>query len=196
MQLNREVAGEILVGQLCTKHRYKQTSKGNKNEETGQPLAQSNRVGGGEILVGELCTEHRYTQISNGNWEKGNWLTTCAVKSSKWLGKSLSDNCVLIIGTLKYLKATGNGEIGQPPMPSNRAGGYGNHCRTRVLSIGTCRYLMARGNGEIGQRSVQSNRAGGEEILVEQLCVEHVSCKLLKATRMGKFANHLCNQIR
>ncbi|CAL9024627.1 unnamed protein product [Prunus brigantina] len=41
-----------------------------------------------EILVRQLCTKHRYMQISKGNWERGNWPTTCAIKSGRWLGKS------------------------------------------------------------------------------------------------------------
>ncbi|CAL8168621.1 unnamed protein product [Prunus armeniaca] len=40
----------------------------------------------GEIFVGHLCTKYRYTQISKANCERGNWPTTCAVKSCRWLG--------------------------------------------------------------------------------------------------------------
>ncbi|KAI5344031.1 hypothetical protein L3X38_011908 [Prunus dulcis] len=74
-------------------------------------------------MVGQLCTKHRYTQISKGNWERGNWATTCAVKSGKWLKNCCSTaNCVLSTGTRKSLKAIGNGETSQPPVQSNQAG--------------------------------------------------------------------------
>ncbi|CAL8168143.1 unnamed protein product [Prunus armeniaca] len=125
----------------------------------------------GEILVGQLCTEQRFTQISKGNWERGNWPTTCAIKSGRWLSKSLSDNCEMSTGTRKHQKATGNEEAGQPPVQSNQAG--------------TQKYLKATGYGEIGQPPVQSNWASGlgnhcrmpvyeaevaREMLVGQLC--------------------------
>ncbi|KAH0987764.1 hypothetical protein GBA52_014941 [Prunus armeniaca] len=45
-----------------------------------------------EIIVGHLCTNYRYTQIRKGIQERGNLQTTCAVKSGRWLEKSLSDN--------------------------------------------------------------------------------------------------------
>ncbi|CAL8168601.1 unnamed protein product [Prunus armeniaca] len=112
----------------------------------------------GEIIVVHLCTKHGYMQISKGNKERGNWPTTYAIKSGrykqiykgKWLGKSWSNNCVLSTGTNKYLKATGNEEIGQPPVQSNQAGGWGNHGQTTnyALSIGTRKYLKAIGNRE------------------------------------------------
>ncbi|CAL8168610.1 unnamed protein product [Prunus armeniaca] len=38
--------------------------------------------------------------ISKADWERGNWPTTYAVKSGRWLGKSRSDNCVLSTSTL------------------------------------------------------------------------------------------------
>ncbi|CAL2271234.1 unnamed protein product [Prunus armeniaca] len=99
-----QVAGEILVGQLCTKHSYTQISKGNWERRNWPTL---------------------YV-VKSGNWEQGNGQTTRAVKSGWWLGKSWLDNCVLSIGTRKYLKEIGNEETGQPPMHSNRAGSWGN----------------------------------------------------------------------
>ncbi|KAI5316994.1 hypothetical protein L3X38_036701 [Prunus dulcis] len=117
----------------------------------------------GEIIVGYLRTKHRCTQISKGNWEWGNWPTTCAVKSVRRHGKSLSNTSVLNTGTQNYLKATGNAKTGQPPMLSNRAGGWGNHCGTTdyVLSTGTQNYLKATRNAKTGQPHMQSNQACG-----------------------------------
>ncbi|KAH0987765.1 hypothetical protein GBA52_014942 [Prunus armeniaca] len=137
------MAGEIIVGHLCTKYKYTQIYlKATGNGKTGQPPVQSNR---------------------SGNREGGNWSTTCAVKSGKWLGKSCSNTCVLSTGTQIYLKATANGKIRQPPVQSYRAGGWGNHCRTTNydLSIGNRKYLKGTGNKETDQPPVQSNRAGG-----------------------------------
>ncbi|KAI5335410.1 hypothetical protein L3X38_025543 [Prunus dulcis] len=113
-------------------------------------------------MVGQLCTKHRFEKISKANREWGNWPTTCAIKSGRWLGKSLSDTRVLSTGTRKYLKAIRNGETSEPPVQSNRAGGWGNHGRTTncVLSTGTRKYLKATGNGETGQLPVHSNHAG------------------------------------
>ncbi|CAL8168615.1 unnamed protein product [Prunus armeniaca] len=48
------------------------------------------------------------------NWERGNWPTTCAVKSSSWQGKALSDTYVPSKGTRKYLRPTRKGETRQP----------------------------------------------------------------------------------
>ena len=122
---------------------------------------QSNRACG----WGNPCRtpKYKYRQISKDNWERGNWPTTCAVKSDRWLGKSLSDTCVLSTSTRKFQKTTGNRETGQPPVQSNRVGGLGNHCRTTncVLSTGTRKYLKAIGNGETSQPPMQSNRAAG-----------------------------------
>ncbi|KAI5317010.1 hypothetical protein L3X38_036717 [Prunus dulcis] len=118
-------------------------------------------------------------QISKGNRERGNGQTTCGVKSGRWLRKSLSDNYILSTGTCKYLKANGNRKTGQPPVHSNRAGGWGNHGRipncvlstgrslgkslsdTCVLSTDTCKHLKATETAAIGQPPVQSNWAGG-----------------------------------
>ncbi|KAI5317457.1 hypothetical protein L3X38_037164 [Prunus dulcis] len=138
----------------------------------------------GEIMVEQLCTKHKYTKISKGNKERGNWLTTYAVKSGRWLGKSLSDTCVLSTGTQKYFKATWNGEIGQPTMQSNQAGGWGNYGRRTncVFSTGTRRYLKATGNWETGKPLVQSNRAGGRESLSDTCVLSTGTCKYLKAT--------------
>ncbi|KAI5344014.1 hypothetical protein L3X38_011891 [Prunus dulcis] len=124
------------------------------NEETGHPQVQSNRAGG----WGNHDRATNYG-LRKGNWERGNWPSTCAVKSGKWLGymqiskvnwewgntpttsavkmgtwlaKSLLENCALSTGTSKYPKATRNGETGQPPVPSNRASGWRNHCWTPV----------------------------------------------------------------
>ncbi|CAL8168145.1 unnamed protein product [Prunus armeniaca] len=143
-----QVAGEIIVGHLCTKKRYTQISKGSGELEnwpttcgvkSGRWLGKSwsdnySQIGqvAGEIFAGQLCTENNYMQISKANWERGNWPTTCAFKSGKWLGKSLLGTCVVSIGTSRYRKATGNWEIGQPPVQSNRAGGWGNVGRTIV----------------------------------------------------------------
>ncbi|KAH0987763.1 hypothetical protein GBA52_014940 [Prunus armeniaca] len=61
--------------------------------ETGQPSMLSNRARWlGKSLSGHLCTNYRYTQIRKGIQERGNLQTTCAVKSGRWLEKSLSDN--------------------------------------------------------------------------------------------------------
>ncbi|CAL9025035.1 unnamed protein product [Prunus brigantina] len=150
---------------------------------------QLNRAGGWGNHGQTTKCKHRYTKMFKGNWEQGNWPTTCVVRSGKWLWKSLQLGTgklanhlgskigqvageimvgqLTVIGTQKYLKATGKGETGQPPiqppMHSNRASGWGNHCQTTncVLSIGTRKYLKAIGNGETGQPLVQSKRAGG-----------------------------------
>ncbi|CAL8168144.1 unnamed protein product [Prunus armeniaca] len=107
------------------------------------------------------------------------------------MGKSWSDNGVLSTSTGKHLKATRtgklanhlymgtskgnkNGEIGQPPVQSNHAVGWGNLGRTTAI-----------GNGETGQRPVQSNPGGGW----------NRSCKHLKATRTRTLGNHLCSHI-
>ncbi|KAH0972874.1 hypothetical protein GBA52_025030 [Prunus armeniaca] len=84
-------------------------------------------------------------------------------KSSMWLGKSLSDTCVLSTGTRKYLKPTVNGETGQPPVQSNRAGGLVGKSipDTCVLSTSTHKYLKATVNGETCQPPAQSSQAGG-----------------------------------
>ncbi|CAL8153455.1 unnamed protein product [Prunus armeniaca] len=156
------------------------------NRETGQPPVHSNRQAAGETIVdGESivehqCTKYRYTQISKGNWEQGNWRTTCAFISGRWLGKSWSDTCVLSTSTREYQKATRNREIGQLHVQSNRAGNreQGNWPTTGavksgrwlgkslsdtcVLSTGTRKYLKATGN---------------------------------RQPRTGKLVNHLCNQI-
>ncbi|KAI5316991.1 hypothetical protein L3X38_036698 [Prunus dulcis] len=92
------------------------------NGETSQTPVQSNQPGGWGY---HCCTriKYRYTRISKGTWERRNWPTTCAVKSGRWLGKSLSDTCALSICARNYLKAIGNEENDQPPLQSNRAGG-------------------------------------------------------------------------
>ncbi|CAL2256368.1 unnamed protein product [Prunus armeniaca] len=173
------------------------------NGETGQPFVQSNRAGtrkyveatgkrelpnhlcsqigqvAGEIIVGQLCSKHRCTKIFKGNQEWGNWSTTCVVKSGRWLGKSLSDTCVLSTGTRNYVKATENGKTSQPPWQSNRLKATGNEktgqphvvksskwlrkslSNTSVLSTGTRKYLKAIKNGGTSQPLVQSNQAGG-----------------------------------
>ncbi|CAB4316406.1 unnamed protein product [Prunus armeniaca] len=68
VQSHRQVVGEMLVGQQCTRH-----------SQIGQMAR--------KILVGQLCTKHRYEQIFEGNRERGNWPTTYAVKSGRWLLK-------------------------------------------------------------------------------------------------------------
>ncbi|CAB4316696.1 unnamed protein product [Prunus armeniaca] len=89
------------------------------NEETGQRPAQLYRGGGwGNQGQRTSCALHMYTKIFKDNWEWGNWPTTGTVKSGKWLGKSISDTCVLITSTSKYLKPTVNGETCQPPAQS------------------------------------------------------------------------------
>ncbi|KAI5344034.1 hypothetical protein L3X38_011911 [Prunus dulcis] len=185
-----QVAGEIIVGHLCTKYMYTQITKGNweqgnrpttcaiksgtrkylkatRNVGTGQPPVLSNRAEMAlEIIIEHLCTKYRhmYTYIFKRNWEWGNWSFIYTVKSSRWLGKSLSDTCAQSTGRRKYLKPTGNGETAQPPVQSNRAGGWGNHGRTInfVLSKGALKYLKATRNVETGQPLVQFNRAGGK----------------------------------
>ncbi|CAL8168620.1 unnamed protein product [Prunus armeniaca] len=63
------------------------------NRETSQPPGQSNRAGGwGNRARRTSCVLDMYTKIFKGNQERGNWPTTCAVKSSLWLGKSCSEN--------------------------------------------------------------------------------------------------------
>ena len=83
-----------------------------------QPNYMCSQIGqvAGEIIVGKLCTKYRYTQISEGNWERGNWTTTCAVKSGKRLAKSLLDTYVISTSTRTYQKASGKGKTGQPPV--------------------------------------------------------------------------------
>ncbi|CAL8168623.1 unnamed protein product [Prunus armeniaca] len=51
--------------------------------------------------------------------------------------------------TRKHLKATGNGETGQPPVQSYRACGWGNHARRTscVLHMYT---KIFKGNQELG----------------------------------------------
>ena len=144
-----------MVGQLCTKHKYTQISKGNWewgnwattravklgkwlkncystancvlstgtqkylkatwNRETGQPPALSNRVGG----IGNRCR---------------------------------TTNCILSTGTWKYLKAIGKGETSQPPVQSNRASDWGNEYRTHVYRVQVHAYFkrqLGRGNWPI-----------------------------------------------
>ena len=102
------------LSDTCTKYRYTKYLKTTGNMETCQPHVQSYRAGGwgnhGQ------CTTHRYTKIFKRNWERGNWPTTCTVKSGRRLGKSLSDTCVLSIGACKYLEGTWSREIGQQPV--------------------------------------------------------------------------------
>ncbi|KAH0972802.1 hypothetical protein GBA52_024958 [Prunus armeniaca] len=113
------------------------------NEETSQPPLQTNRAGtcehlketgngklcrqirqvGREIFVRQLYPKHNYRQTSKGNWEGGNWTTTCADMSSRWLRKSWSENYVLSTGACKHLKATRNGKTGQPSVQTNQASG-------------------------------------------------------------------------
>ncbi|CAL2256369.1 unnamed protein product [Prunus armeniaca] len=151
-----QVAREIIVGHLCTNYRYTQIRKGNQergnlanhlcsqigqatgNEETVQPPVQQP---GRRKLVNHLCS-----QIGQ-------------VAREIIVGHL----CTKYKYTQIYLKATRNGKTGQPPVQSNRAGGWGNHCRTTNsdLSIGTRKYLKATENEETSQPPVQSNRAGG-----------------------------------
>ncbi|CAL8168619.1 unnamed protein product [Prunus armeniaca] len=122
------------------------------NEETGQRPAQLYRAGGwGNQGQRTSCALHMYTKIFKDNWEWGNWPTTGAVKSGKWLGKLANHLCSYIgqvareimLGELamyctctrKYLKATGNEETGQPPVHSNQPSGRGNLCRTLVYYV-------------------------------------------------------------
>ncbi|KAH0972872.1 hypothetical protein GBA52_025028 [Prunus armeniaca] len=94
------------------------------NEETGQRPAQLYRAGGwGNQGQRTSCALHMYTKIFKDNWEWGNWPTTGAVKSGKRLGKSMSDTCVLITSTRKYLKLIVNRETGQPLLQLYRVGG-------------------------------------------------------------------------
>ncbi|KAH0987762.1 hypothetical protein GBA52_014939 [Prunus armeniaca] len=98
-----------------------------------------------------LRTKYRYTNISQGNRERENSATTCAVISDRWLGKSLSDTCVLTTGTRKYVKASKNEETCKPPVQSNRAGGWRNHCRTTNYDLGISiqKYLKATGTRKL-----------------------------------------------
>ncbi|CAL2256377.1 unnamed protein product [Prunus armeniaca] len=66
----------------------------------------------------------------------------------RWMRRSWSDNCILSTGTYKHRKVTGNGETSQPPVQSNRVGGWGNHGWTPVLSSGTCKHLKRTGEWE------------------------------------------------
>ncbi|CAL8168617.1 unnamed protein product [Prunus armeniaca] len=178
-----QVAAEIILEELgvyctCTRKYLKAT----RNEETGQPPVQSNQAGDWEITVGHLRTKYRYTQISRGKWKWGNWQTTHAVKSGRWLGKSLSDTYLLTTDARKYLKATGNGENGQPLLQSNRGGGLGKSLADNcVLSIGTRKYLKLTVNGETGQPLVSSYRASGWGNHARRTsCVLHMYTKIFK----------------
>ncbi|CAL2256373.1 unnamed protein product [Prunus armeniaca] len=87
----------------------------------------------------------------------------------------MSDTSVLSTGTRKYLKATGNREIGQPPVHSNRTGEIlvehlctrhrytqiskgnwerGNKPTTCAVKSDTRKYPKATGNRETGQPPV------------------------------------------
>ncbi|CAL2271218.1 unnamed protein product [Prunus armeniaca] len=194
------------------------------NGETGQPPVQSYRVGGCENHARRTrCVLHMYTKIFKGNREIGNWSTTCAVqsgrgkwkwgnwqttyavKSGRWVGKSLSDTYLLTTNARKYLKATGNGENGQPLLQSNRGGGLGkslaNNCgnwpttcvvisgkwlgkswlENCTLSTGTSKYLKLTVNGETGQPLVSSYRASGWGNHARSTsCVLHMYTKIFK----------------
>ncbi|CAL2271221.1 unnamed protein product [Prunus armeniaca] len=125
-----QVAGEIIVGHLCTNYKYTQTSKaewerGNwpttcvvisgrttkylkatGNGETGQSPVQSNSAGSRQVGTGKLAN-HLCIQIVQvaGEIMHGELAVYCTC-------------------TRKFLKATGNWETSRPLVQSNRAGGW------------------------------------------------------------------------
>ncbi|KAI5344030.1 hypothetical protein L3X38_011907 [Prunus dulcis] len=89
----------------------------------------------------------------------------------------------------QIIKATGNEEIGHPPVQSNRAGGWGNHGRTTncVLCTSTRKHLKATGNGKTGQPPVQSNRGRWLRKSLSDNCVLSTGTpKHLKANENGE----------
>ncbi|KAI5344043.1 hypothetical protein L3X38_011920 [Prunus dulcis] len=142
----------------------------------------------GEIIIGQLCTEHRYTKTFKGSQERGTWPTTCAVTSSKWLEKSLSDTCALSTSTRKFQKATGNEETGQPLCSQIRQVAWEiivEHLCTKYMYT---QITKGTGNRETDQPHMQSNRAVGCGNHYQTTNCFLCTCtpKHLKASRNGK----------
>ncbi|KAH0972875.1 hypothetical protein GBA52_025031 [Prunus armeniaca] len=160
------------------------------NGETGQPPVQSYRAGGEANHARRTSSVmHMYTKLFKGNLEQGNWPTNCAVKSSRWLEKSLSDTCVLSTGTHTYLKPTMNGETSQPPASSYRAGGCGNHAR-RTRCVLHMYMKILKGNSERGNWpttcAVKSGRWLGKS-LPDPCVLSTGTHKYLKPTERGNW---------
>ncbi|KAI5313120.1 hypothetical protein L3X38_042294 [Prunus dulcis] len=135
----------------------------------------------GEIIVGHLCNKYKYTHISKGNRERENWPTVCAIKSGRWLGKSLSENCILSIDTRKYLKATMNEELGQPPVLSNRAGGWENHCQTPVYWVQVHAHFRRQlGMGKLVNHLCSQIGQVAGEIIIGHLCTKYMYMQITK----------------
>ncbi|CAL8168624.1 unnamed protein product [Prunus armeniaca] len=176
---------EIMVEELavyctCTRKFLKEAGNG----ETSQPPAQSNQaVGKGnlcqtsmyqvqgkvanhlrshikqvarEIIIGYLCIKYKYTQIAKGNWKRGNWSTTCAIKSGKWMGKSLSDTCT----KYRYTQIS-KADCERENWPTTCAVISGRQLGMGKLANDLCSQIgQPTGNGETSQPPVQSNQAG------------------------------------